>query len=270
MIEFYPQIKWVHVAAVLASGSLFLVRGIAVHAGARWPMTAPLRYLSYTIDTVLLTAALMLVTILHQYPFVHGWLTVKILLLVIYVGLGTYALKRGRTRTIRVGCWLVHWLSIWSSSASPARIIPWACWFTWLPSGELEVAAASGQYPLIRTGVVYRPAQSSAVSADSVVGQSWRSRRTDQGQRIMKMFPVLLVCFATAILTACAKDPAPAAGRHRSTRHWRLAEGRLRPAARRAGQRRAHQSSTGSATHEPQGTPQRSSSTWKSSRSTCK
>lgn len=53
MIEFYPQIKWVHVAAVLASGSLFLMRGLALHAGANWAMAAPLRYLSYTIDTVL-------------------------------------------------------------------------------------------------------------------------------------------------------------------------------------------------------------------------
>ena len=34
-------------------------------------MAAPLRFLSYTIDTVLLTAALMLATILHQYPFVQ-------------------------------------------------------------------------------------------------------------------------------------------------------------------------------------------------------
>ena len=64
-------------------------------------MAAPLRYLSYTIDTVLLTAALMLATMLHQYPFVHGWLTVKVLLLVVYVVLGSYALKRGATRTVR-------------------------------------------------------------------------------------------------------------------------------------------------------------------------
>ena len=68
MIEFYPQIKWVHVAAVIASGALFALRGAGVLAGAAWPMCAPLRYLSYTIDTVLLTAALMLATILHQYP----------------------------------------------------------------------------------------------------------------------------------------------------------------------------------------------------------
>jgi len=104
MIEFYPDIKWVHVAAVIASGLLFALRGGGVLAGASWPMFAPLRYLSYTIDTVLLTAALMLATILHQYPFVHAWLTVKVLLLVIYVVLGTLALKRARSHTARTWC----------------------------------------------------------------------------------------------------------------------------------------------------------------------
>jgi uncharacterized membrane protein SirB2 len=106
VIEFYSQIKWVHIAAVSCSGLLFFIRGLAVHAGASWPMTAPLRYLSYTIDTVLLTAALMLMTIVHQYPFVQAWLTVKVLLLLVYVVLGSFALKRGRTRALRIGCWL--------------------------------------------------------------------------------------------------------------------------------------------------------------------
>lgn len=106
MIEFYPQIKWVHVAAVIASGSLFGLRGAGTLAGAGWPMFAPLRYLSYTIDTVLLTAALMLATLLHQYPFVHGWLTAKVLLLVGYILLGSYALKRGRTRAARAWCFV--------------------------------------------------------------------------------------------------------------------------------------------------------------------
>lgn len=101
MIEFYLQIKWVHVAAVLTSGGLFALRGIAMLAGARWYMAAPLRYLSYTIDTVLLTAAMMLATVLHQYPFVNGWLTTKVLLLVVYVMLGSLALKRGATHSAR-------------------------------------------------------------------------------------------------------------------------------------------------------------------------
>jgi len=106
MIEFYPQIKWAHVAAVIASGSLFFLRGLALHAGARWVMAAPLRYLSYTVDTILLTAALMLATILHQYPFVHDWLTAKVILLVAYVLLGSYALKRAQTRKVRILSWL--------------------------------------------------------------------------------------------------------------------------------------------------------------------
>ncbi|HZD54132.1 MAG TPA: SirB2 family protein [Woeseiaceae bacterium] len=102
MIEFYLQIKWVHVAAVVASGSLFLLRGLAVQAKARWPMAAPVRYLSYSIDTVLLTAALMLLTILPSAVYANGWLAAKLSLLVVYVVLGTFALKRGRTPIIRL------------------------------------------------------------------------------------------------------------------------------------------------------------------------
>jgi uncharacterized membrane protein SirB2 len=120
MIEFYPEIRSVHIAAVLASGGLFLLRGLALHLGGRWAMAAPLRYLSYTIDTVLLTAALMLAVILHQYPFVHGWLTAKVLLLVGYVGLGSFALKRGRTRELRVVCWLAA-LVVYAFMISIAR-----------------------------------------------------------------------------------------------------------------------------------------------------
>ncbi len=62
--------------------------------------------LSYTIDTCLLTAALMLVTILHQYPFVQGWLTTKVLLLIVYVVLGTYALRRARTQAMRIAAFV--------------------------------------------------------------------------------------------------------------------------------------------------------------------
>jgi uncharacterized membrane protein SirB2 len=120
MIEFYPQIKWVHVAAAIASGSLFALRGIGVLAKARWPMWAPLRYLTYAVDTTLLTTALMLATILHQYPFVHAWLTVKVMLLVVYILLGTFALKRGRTRAARAWCFMAA-LAVYLYIVSVAR-----------------------------------------------------------------------------------------------------------------------------------------------------
>ena len=106
MIEFYPYIKLVHVAAVVASGSLFLLRGLAVQGGAAWGMVAPVRYLSYSIDIVLLAAALMLLTLLPAAVFANGWLWLKLALLVVYVGLGTIALKRGRTRAVRLTCFV--------------------------------------------------------------------------------------------------------------------------------------------------------------------
>ncbi|MGV8943356.1 SirB2 family protein [Thermomonas sp.] len=102
MIEFYAQIKWVHILMVMCSGSLFLLRGVLVQTGKpRFAMAAPVRYLSYSIDTTLLTAALMLLTILPGAVFANGWLTTKLILLVVYVILGTFALKRGRTPRTR-------------------------------------------------------------------------------------------------------------------------------------------------------------------------
>lgn len=102
MIEFYAQIKWVHIASVIASGTLFLLRGsLVVGRNERIAMLAPVRFLSYGIDTVLLSAALMLLTILPHAMYANGWLAVKLLLVVVYVGLGTLALKRGRTARVR-------------------------------------------------------------------------------------------------------------------------------------------------------------------------
>jgi len=92
---------------VVLSGSLFALRGLLMLAGSRFTNHAALRYLSYAIDTTLLTAALMLITILHQYPFVQAWLTVKVLLLVVYIVLGVFALRRGRTRRVRAACYVI-------------------------------------------------------------------------------------------------------------------------------------------------------------------
>jgi len=111
MIEFYPQIKLVHVAAVLLSGGLFLLRGLAVQGGMRWGMATPVRFLSYGIDIVLLSAALMLLAILPSAMFANGWLWAKLGLLVAYVVLGSFALKRGRTPGVRWSCFVAALLA---------------------------------------------------------------------------------------------------------------------------------------------------------------
>jgi len=102
VIEFYSQIKNVHVAMIMASGMLFALRGGAALAGFRWPLAWPVRALTYAIDTTLLTAALMLLSILPWGVFANGWLPMKVGLLVVYVVLGYRSLRPGRSMRVRV------------------------------------------------------------------------------------------------------------------------------------------------------------------------
>ncbi len=101
MIEFYPQIKQFHIVVALLSGSLFALRGGFALAGARWPRALPVRWLSYAIDTSLLTAAMMLLTILPWAMFANGWLLAKIAMIVAYVVLGVLAMRPQRSRRER-------------------------------------------------------------------------------------------------------------------------------------------------------------------------
>jgi len=120
VIEFYPQIKWVHIVAVLCSGSLFFVRGLLLLNNMKIAMTPIVRYLSYGIDTVLLTAALMLATMLPSAMFANGWLLEKIILLVVYIVLGSFALKRGRSRKSRA-MFFIAAVSVFAFMISVAR-----------------------------------------------------------------------------------------------------------------------------------------------------
>jgi uncharacterized membrane protein SirB2 len=97
LADCYPQIRLLHIGCVAFSGSLFALRGILHIANVAVANHRALRLLSYVVDSLLLSAAILLTVILHQYPFVNAWLTTKLLLLILYIVLGTIALKRART-----------------------------------------------------------------------------------------------------------------------------------------------------------------------------
>jgi uncharacterized membrane protein SirB2 len=129
MDGFYAEIRLVHIAAVCASGGLFFLRGFVLNVlGRSWGMAAPVRYLSYAIDTVLLAAALTLTTIIRQYPGLDGWLTAKVALLVVYIGLGTFGLKRAHNRRARTGFWLAA-LGVFAAIVGVARAHHPLGWF---------------------------------------------------------------------------------------------------------------------------------------------
>jgi uncharacterized membrane protein SirB2 len=97
----YLWLKLVHVSCVVLSGSLFALRGW-------WMLQAParlqqrwVRVLPHGIDTLLLASAISLAVWSGQYPLAQTWLTAKVLALLAYIGLGSVALKHGRTRVVR-------------------------------------------------------------------------------------------------------------------------------------------------------------------------
>ncbi len=119
-MELYLPIKLLHVIAVFCSGSLFFVRGLMVLNNRKAAMAAPVRYLSYGIDTALLAAALLLVVMLPAEIFANGWLLEKIVLLVVYIVLGSFALKRGRDEKTRLVCFIAA-VSVYAFMFSVAR-----------------------------------------------------------------------------------------------------------------------------------------------------
>ena len=70
------------------------------------------KILPHINDTLLLSSAIALVVITRQYPIVVGWVTIKIGLLLLYIGLGTFALKRGRTKQQRISFLIASLITI--------------------------------------------------------------------------------------------------------------------------------------------------------------
>ena len=102
MTAYYFALRQVHITCAILTITLFTFRGLLMLAGSSLHRRPMLRILPIAVDTVLLTSALMLTTVIGQYPFQTGWLTVKVVLLVIYVVLGSVALRPGRSRTTRI------------------------------------------------------------------------------------------------------------------------------------------------------------------------
>ena len=106
MSELYLPLRHIHITCAILTIALFVLRGGLMLVDSPWQRNVVLRYLPHAVDTALLTTALILTTVVHQFPFTTGWLTAKVLLLVVYIVLGSIALKRGRTRRIRVAAFV--------------------------------------------------------------------------------------------------------------------------------------------------------------------
>ena len=98
----YQAIKEVHIGFAVLSVSLFVLRAYwsvtgSSRLGQRW-----VRILPHVIDTLLLVCGVALMCLLQAWPHQTPWLATKLLALILYIGLGTMAIKRGASPTKRL------------------------------------------------------------------------------------------------------------------------------------------------------------------------
>ncbi|MDD3529861.1 MAG: SirB2 family protein [Gallionellaceae bacterium] len=97
----YDLLKLIHVGTVYITFGLFLTRGIWMLLDSPRLQDRWVRVVPHLNDTLLLTAAIAMLVAGGLNPLAHPWLIAKIIGLLLYIYLGTMALKRGRTKTRR-------------------------------------------------------------------------------------------------------------------------------------------------------------------------
>ena len=106
MFAYYAQLRNLHIACAFVSIVLFVLRHVLSLRNIDWRKSRALRIMPHAVDTVLLISAILLTMAIDQYPFVNGWLTVKVVALVAYIYLAMQALKVGRSQSVRRAAFL--------------------------------------------------------------------------------------------------------------------------------------------------------------------
>ena len=101
-MSWYLILKHAHLTFAVISLLGFFLRGYWMVMESALLQTTAAKILPHLNDTLLLGSAIALVVMTRQYPIVVGWVTLKILLLILYIVFGTFALKRGRTKEQRI------------------------------------------------------------------------------------------------------------------------------------------------------------------------
>ena len=98
--------KDIHVSCVIITFILFFIRNVWMIIDSDLLQRKWTRRVPPVIDTTLLASAIVLSVTIYQYPFVHAWLTAKVVALFLYIGLGMLALTYGKTKAIRISAWV--------------------------------------------------------------------------------------------------------------------------------------------------------------------
>jgi uncharacterized membrane protein SirB2 len=93
----YSTLLTIHLATVGISLALFMLRGAWRMMDSAMLNKTWVKIVPHINDTLLLAAAIGMLVVAGLNPLQHGWLMAKIAALIVYIVLGTIALKRGET-----------------------------------------------------------------------------------------------------------------------------------------------------------------------------
>ena len=97
----YLQLKTLHITCVALSFALFVTRGMWMLRASPLLQSRKVKIARDLVDTALLGSAITMAWQAGLSPLAHGWLGAKIVALLVYIVLGSIALKRGKTLRIR-------------------------------------------------------------------------------------------------------------------------------------------------------------------------
>ena len=98
----YPTLLGIHKLTVGISLALFLLRGAWRLADSPMNDKKWVKIVPHVNDTLLLSAAIGMLFASGMNPLEHPWIIAKITGLLAYIGIGTVALKRGRSKGLRI------------------------------------------------------------------------------------------------------------------------------------------------------------------------
>jgi len=118
----YAGLKTIHQAAVALSLAGFFVRGVGSLRASEWVRGRLAKTVPHIVDTVLLLSALALAWSLRLAPSTAPWLTAKIIGLLVYIALGTIALRPTRPIRQRALAWVAALLTFsWIASVAISK-----------------------------------------------------------------------------------------------------------------------------------------------------
>ena len=103
----FATIKIIHIICMILTYILFSLRGIWMIQGSSLLKLRWVKILPHVIDTILLTSAITLVTMIQQYPGLNIWISAKIGALLLYILLGMMAFRFGKTQKIKIISWIL-------------------------------------------------------------------------------------------------------------------------------------------------------------------